>query len=150
MTKYFILSQPSPADPVGTVVFITSGVGGMIIPGMSSYSIAKYAGDRFTEYLDAEYPHLRAFTLSPGIPHTTLTRDSFKPFAKDHVELPGMMCLYLSQERANYLKGGWVGVNWDVHEMEKHKDEIVEGKLLKMKWLPANFGKGGHPFERTA
>jgi hypothetical protein len=56
MTKYFVLSQPNPADPTGTIVFITSGVGGMIIPGMSSYFVAKYAGDRFTEYLHAEYP----------------------------------------------------------------------------------------------
>jgi NAD(P)-dependent dehydrogenase (short-subunit alcohol dehydrogenase family) len=90
------LSSLNKVNPTGTVVIMTSGVGGMIIPGMSSYSIAKYAGDRFTEYLDAEYPHLRAFALSPGIPHTTLTRDSFKPFAKDHADLPGMICLYLS------------------------------------------------------
>jgi NAD(P)-dependent dehydrogenase (short-subunit alcohol dehydrogenase family) len=88
MTKYFVTSQLNSADPTGTIIFITSGVGRMIIPGMSSYSIAKYAGDRFTEYLDAEYPHLRAFTLSPGIPCTTLTKNSFKPFAKDHVDLP--------------------------------------------------------------
>lgn len=147
MTKYFVLSQPNRADPTGTVVFITSGAGGMIIPGLSAYSIVKYSGDRFTEYLDAEYPHLRAFSLSPGIPLTGLTGDEFKPFAKDHVDMPGMMCLYLSQQRADYLRGSWVGINWDVKEMEEHREEILKKKLLKVKWLPAEFGKGGHPFE---
>ncbi len=67
------------------------------MPGMLSYSIAKFAGQCLIEYLDAEYPHLHTFTLSPGIILTGLTDESFKPFAKDHVELPGMMALYFSQ-----------------------------------------------------
>jgi len=29
-----------------------------------------------------------------------------------------------------------VGVNWDVLEMEKHKEEILEKKLLWTSWLP--------------
>jgi hypothetical protein len=60
-----------------------------------------------------------------------------------------MMCLYPSQNRADYLRGGWLGVNWDVKEMEAHKRKIVEKRLLKMKWLSAKFGKEGHPFEKT-
>jgi NAD(P)-dependent dehydrogenase (short-subunit alcohol dehydrogenase family) len=146
MSKYFISSQPSPADPVGTIVYITSGIGALIMPGMSSYSIAKLAGQRLIEYLDAEYPHLRAFTLSPGIILTGITPENFKPFAKDHAELPGMMALYLAQERADFLKGCFVGINWDVKEMEANKEEIVEKKLLKMQWIPAKLGEGGHPF----
>lgn len=98
------------------------------------------------EYLDAEYPHLRTFSLAPGIIQTGMTPDMFKQFAKDHVELPGMMALYLSQERADFLKGGFVGINWDIKELEANKEEIVEKKLLKMHWMPAKFGQGGHPF----
>jgi NAD(P)-dependent dehydrogenase (short-subunit alcohol dehydrogenase family) len=146
MSKYFVSSQPTPTDPVGTIVYITSGIGALIMPRMSSYSIAKFAGQRLIEYLDAEYPHLRAFTLSPGIILTSMTNESFKPFAKDNVELPGMMALYLSQERADFLKGCFVGINWDVTEMEANKEEIVEKKLLKMQWIPAKLGEGGHPF----
>jgi NAD(P)-dependent dehydrogenase (short-subunit alcohol dehydrogenase family) len=146
MAKYFISSQPQPADPVGTIVYITSGLGALITPGLSAYSIAKFAGQRLTEFLDAEYPRLRAFTLSPGVILTGMTHDSFKPYAKDHADMPGMMALYLAQERADYLKGGFVGINWDVKEMEANKDEIVEKKLLKMQWIPAKLGEGGHPF----
>jgi NAD(P)-dependent dehydrogenase (short-subunit alcohol dehydrogenase family) len=125
---------------------MTSGLSSMLMPGFSAYAIAKFAGQRLIEYLDAEYPHLRTFTLSPGLIKTALTHSSFEPFTKDHVELPGMMTLYLAQERANFLKGGFVGVNWDVKEMEANKEEIVEKKLLKMQWVAAQLGQGGHPF----
>jgi hypothetical protein len=89
---------------------------------------------------------MRVFTLSPGIIMTGMTYDTFKPYAKDHVELSGMMTLYLAQERADYLRGGFVGINWDIKEMEANKKEIVEKKLLKTQWIPAKFGEGGHPF----
>ncbi|KAH8816904.1 hypothetical protein F5884DRAFT_818812 [Xylogone sp. PMI_703] len=147
MAQYFIKTQPSPEDPVGTIVYITSSIGAMIMPGTSPYSISKLAGQRLVEYLDAEYPHLRVFCLSPGIIMTSMVPDSFKPFAKDHADLPGMMALYLSQERADYLRGGFVGINWDIKEMEAHKEEIKEKKLLKLQWIPAKLGAGGHPFE---
>jgi short-subunit dehydrogenase len=142
MSKYFISSQPTPADPVGTIVYIPSGIGALIMPGMSSYSIAKFAGQRLIEYLDAEYPHLCAFMLSLGIFLTGMTHENFKPFTKDHVEFPGMMALYLAQERVDFLKGCFVGINWDVKEMEANKEEIVEKKLLKMQWIPAKLGEG--------
>jgi hypothetical protein len=29
-----------------------------------------------------------------------------------------------------------VSVNWDVDELEQHKDEIVAKKLLETSWLP--------------
>jgi hypothetical protein len=92
------------------------------------------------------YPHLRTFSLSPGIVRTAMNTDHFLPFAKDHAELPGMMALYLSTERADFLRGGFVGLNWDVDELEQHREEIVKEKLLKLQWLPARFGEGGHPF----
>jgi hypothetical protein len=47
-----------------------------------------------------------------------------------------MMALYLAQPRADYLKGMFVGMNWDVEEMELHKDVIVDKKLLQTSWLP--------------
>ena len=83
-----------------------------------------------------EYPHIRAFTVAPGIVKTDMTPESFMPFAHDHAELVGMLALYLVQPRADYLKGSFININWDVEEMEAHKEEIVEKKLLKTSWLP--------------
>jgi NAD(P)-dependent dehydrogenase (short-subunit alcohol dehydrogenase family) len=146
MSKYYVSSQPTPKDPVGTIIFMTSGLESMDVPGISSYAIAKLAGHRLIELLDVEYPRLRTFCLAPGLIMTNMMSDMYKPFAKDHVEMPGMMAVYLSQERADFLRGGYVQINWDIKEMEANKKEIVEKKLLKLQWLPAKFGIGGHPF----
>jgi hypothetical protein len=43
-----------------------------------------------------------------------------------------------------------VSVNWDYEEMEEHKDEILEKKLLRLAFTAAKFGKGGHPWEDCA
>ena len=36
-----------------------------------------------------------------------------------------------------------ISVNWDVEELEKHKAEIVEKKLLQTSWLPILPAVGG-------
>ena len=146
MARYFISSQPTPADPVGTIIYINSVMAGHITPNFAAYAISKLAGQSFTEYLDVEYPRLRAFTLSPGITETGMTNEFFRPFAKDDVRMVGMMALWLMQERADFLKGGFVSVNWDVKEMEENRQEIAEKQLVKLGWIPAKLGEGGHPF----
>jgi hypothetical protein len=37
------------------------------MPSFLDYLIAKLTGQCLIEYLDTEHPHLRAFTLSPGL-----------------------------------------------------------------------------------
>lgn len=39
-----------------------------------------------------------------------------------------------------------MSVNWDIEEMEAHKDEIVNNKLISLAFTNAKFGKGGHPW----
>lgn len=76
---------------------------------------------------------------------TAMQQEAFFPFAKDHVDLTGMLALYLVQPRADFLKGSMVSVNWDVEELEGHKEEIVEKKALMTSWmpiLPINGGRG--------
>jgi len=72
----------------------------------------------------------------PGIVATDMPPDAFKPYALDHVDLIGMLSLYLAQPRADYLRGSLVGVNWDIEELEAHKDEILAKSLFKTSWLP--------------
>ena len=82
----------------------------------------------------------------PGIVETAMSGPLggfWHPFAKDHADLTGMLALYLAQPRADFLKGGMVGVNWDIEELEVHKDEIVSQKLVQTSWLPVlPFGGG--------
>ena len=83
-----------------------------------------------------ELPNLRVFTTMPGIVMTAMQQEVFFPFAKDHADLTGMLALYLVQPRAEFLKGSMVSVNWDVEEVEEHKEEIVQKKALMMSWMP--------------
>lgn len=71
--------------------------------------------------------------------------DRYAKYGQDHVDLTGMLALYLSTPRAEFLRGGLTSVNWDIAETEAHKDEILEQRLLDIKWmpiLPASGGKG--------
>ncbi|KAF2111785.1 short chain dehydrogenase-like protein [Lophiotrema nucula] len=144
MAMSFIKSQPNPNEPVGTFVSVNSAMAGMILPGYSTYSISKLAGQRYTEYLQVEYPTLRIFSLLPGIAITEMTDPAFFDFAQDKPEQTGALALFLATPRADYLKGGLTSINWDLQEMEEHKKEIEDG-LLKIKWhpiLPASGGSG--------
>lgn len=74
-----------------------------------------------------------------------MVTDRFVKFALDHADLTGMLALYLSTSRADFLRGGLMSVNWDIEETEAHKDEILRGRLLDLKWvqiLPVGGGKG--------
>lgn len=71
--------------------------------------------------------------------------NQFVKFGLDHVDMTGMLALYLATPKAEFLRGGLTSVNWDIEETEAHKDEILKGRLLDLKWvqiLPAGGGKG--------
>ena len=71
--------------------------------------------------------------------------ESFTPYAKDAAELTGGFALYLALDRADYLRNSLTSVNWDIEEMEAHKQDIAEGNLLRIKWvapLPCSGGSG--------
>jgi hypothetical protein len=92
------------------------------------------------------------FSVHPGIVAPSsdgrgAVVDNFTPFAKDTQALTAGLTLYLQQEKAEFLRGGFVSANWDVEEMEKHQNEIVEGKLLKQAFLGAKLGPEGHPWK---
>jgi hypothetical protein len=95
-----------------------------------------------------EYPSLRVFTVMPGIVRTALTNVYWKNFAHDHEDLTGMLALYLNTPEADYLNGSFLGVNWDVEELKKFKDQIVQQKLLAASWLPILPVGGGNGLGR--
>lgn len=46
-------------------------------------------------------------------------------------ELAAGACLYLSAPRADSLKGRYVSANWDMEELERNEEIVVNGNLLK-------------------
>ncbi|KAI4953457.1 hypothetical protein J4E91_002304 [Alternaria rosae] len=120
--------------PTGTFISITSGVGTVVTPGLSSYGIAKQTDRRLIEFLNTEYTDMKAFSLDPGVVMTDKTSDMFKPFAFDSPELVGMFSVWLGGGRADRLKGSYIHTTWDVEELETQADDIVGRGLLKEKF----------------
>lgn len=51
----------------------------------------------------------------------------------DTPELAGDTIVYLTQEKLDWLAGGYVSCTWDMPEFVAKKDEIVSGDKLKVK-----------------
>ncbi|KAF2118760.1 hypothetical protein BDV96DRAFT_629390 [Lophiotrema nucula] len=136
-------------EPTGTVIILSSGAAAFTFPGMSAYAISKLVGIRIAEHLNLEHPNVRSFAIHPGIVPTDMAPDMFAVQAVDPPEMASGLSLYLATSRAEYLRGSYVAVNWDIEEMEKHADEIREKKLLSTSFLNAKLGPEGHPFADT-
>ncbi|OTA81833.1 hypothetical protein M434DRAFT_85137 [Hypoxylon sp. CO27-5] len=134
------------ADGAGTVVSMTTAAIANVFPGWAGYTASKLALVRIMENLHVEQPGIRVFLLMPGIVQSDMTVDSLKPYAKDSAALSGSWTLFLSTPRAEWLRGSLVSVNWDIEEMEAHKDQIVGENLLSRAFLNAKLGKDGHPW----
>ncbi|RAL59095.1 hypothetical protein DID88_006741 [Monilinia fructigena] len=116
MTHHYIQSQPSPSQPIGTIISVSSGRAGFTSPRGSAYNISKLAEERNRTY---RYGFSRLQTIRSGS-----RRFNWYVGA-------------LSGTRESGLFERWmVAVNWDVEELEEYKEEIVEGNLLKTSWLP--------------
>lgn len=59
----------------GQVIFINSGSGLQVSPGLASYSASKFALRAFADSLRADEPALRVTTIHPGRTDTAMQRD---------------------------------------------------------------------------
>ncbi|KAK0636626.1 hypothetical protein B0T17DRAFT_613333 [Bombardia bombarda] len=132
----------------GTIVNLVSLMASMLVPGMSGNIVSKLALIKLAESIDVEHPDLRVFSVHPGLVEPEGGRgvilDAFKGFAKDKAALTAGLTLWLATPRADFLKGGYLHSNWHVEELEKHKDEIVEKKLVKLGFLNGQLQLGGY------
>ncbi|KAF2662083.1 NAD(P)-binding protein [Lophiostoma macrostomum CBS 122681] len=152
LAHYFIKASGGK----GTFINLVSIGAFGLAPGMSSYSPSTLARVKFGQHLALEQPDLRVFSVHPGVVEVSKGRgaivDFFTPFAKDKQALTGGFTLYLQKPEADYLRGGFSSVNWDIEEMEQHKEEITEGNLLQLRGestsLNAKLGPEGHPWSK--
>ncbi|KAK7190301.1 hypothetical protein DPSP01_006125 [Paraphaeosphaeria sporulosa] len=137
-------------DRTTTFINLVSLGASMTNPGLSSLSTSQLAATKLGEHLDLELSNVRVFSIHPGIVEAKDGRgtviDAMTPFAKDQPELTGAFTLYLLKPEADVLRGGYVSVNWDVEEIEKHGDEIKTGRLLRLGHINAKVGPDGHPW----
>ncbi|KAJ5736340.1 oxidoreductase short chain dehydrogenase/reductase family [Penicillium malachiteum] len=131
VTAAFLRLAAQSPEVKRTVVNMISSIA-LTPPTLSSYFISKLSVAKFTEFVAAENPHVSAYSLSPGIVLTSMTLDSFKPFAKDTAELTGAVTVYLAAKRPGYLNGRHLSANWDMEELETRQSDFASSDKLKV------------------
>ena len=136
----------------------TASVGAFLVfPAMSAYQPSKVrysplvsssdhllrhlqlAALRLTQFIAAEYADrgLLAYSIHPGnIPTDILAgvemTEQIKAVLVETPELSADTVVCLSSQQREWLRGRYINCTWDMPELEKRKDEIVEGDKLKL------------------
>ncbi|KAF7946519.1 hypothetical protein EAE96_009516 [Botrytis aclada] len=108
---HYINLQADPANPTGTVVVMGSASRAILDIQHPANGIGKLAAQRLVEFVDASYPTLRIFSLLPGLVDTPSQQEQNLPYARDDLDMTGMLTLYLSQPKADYLRSSTMSVN---------------------------------------
>lgn len=140
-TKAFVKATgATPAKPT-TIINMTSMSSQGVPPLLGPYSISKMAVNKFTAYLNAEYPEINTFLLDPGVVKTdmALAVPYLLPYANDSPHLPGGTAVWLCSGDKKFLSGRYIMSNWNVEELESRKEEIQERGLLTFA-LKGEFG----------
>ncbi|KAJ4292763.1 hypothetical protein N0V90_009426 [Kalmusia sp. IMI 367209] len=101
-----------------------------LMPRSWAYAATKIANSKMFEYLQAENPNLHVVNVHPGVVNTEINADIVvSGVGVDDVELPAHFLVWLVSREAEFLKGKFVWVNWDVDELKTRADEI-KGSLI--------------------
>ncbi|KAI1869944.1 uncharacterized protein JN550_005534 [Neoarthrinium moseri] len=100
--------------------------------GQSAYTASKAAANKLFDYMALENPALHIVSVHPGLVESGMSRKSGHG-GLDKVELPGHFCVWLHSREAEFLRGKFVWVNWDVDELKARKEEIINTDLLDTK-----------------
>ena len=83
-------------------------------------------------------PNIRCFSIHPGAVNTELLHElerkmGFKlRWRWSEPLLTGATSLWLTTDRAEFLRGRWMSTNWRMDELEARKGEILKYNLLKL------------------
>ncbi|KAL9630786.1 MAG: hypothetical protein Q9164_006242 [Protoblastenia rupestris] len=108
--------------------------------GASAYQTTKLAIIRFSEFINAEYGSqgVISYAVHPGGVMTELAVNMPKEahgLLIDQPELAGDTIVWLTQQRREWLAGRYVSCTWDMPELIKMEDEIVQKGLLKVRMV---------------
>ena len=130
LTTYFLKKYGS----IGTIINISSIGSTLTSPTFSAYQCGKTAVNRITHFIHTEYPNVRAFAYHPGGVKTELAKkapERIQHLFIDSPELAAGYSVWLTTEQADFLRGRYSDCTWDVNELMKNAQVIVEKDLLK-------------------
>ncbi|KAI1417108.1 NAD(P)-binding protein [Hypoxylon sp. FL1857] len=125
-----------------TIVTVASVGAHLKTRGLSSYQGSKLAVLRLMEHIVAEHGDkgILAYSIHPGNIATDAVvggvenlPPEFRPVFVDTPELSADSLVYLTSQKRDWLAGRYINVTWDLPELMKMRDEIVEGDKLKVR-----------------
>jgi NAD(P)-dependent dehydrogenase (short-subunit alcohol dehydrogenase family) len=119
----------------GHLVLISSVGGQLLMPGASDYQTSKHAINRLCEFIDVDHGEdgIKSFAIHPGGVATELALnmpEEMHQYLEDEPELAAGFIVWLCSGKADWAKGRYLSSNWDVDEMLKMKERILEEDLL--------------------
>ena len=117
--------------PKAKVFNISSCIAHVIVPGAWAYAATKAANIKLFDYLQAEHPDLHIVNVHPGVVNTEINaKTEMAGVGQDDIELPAHFQVWLASREAEFLKGKFVWVNWDVDELKARAEDIKDLLLL--------------------
>lgn len=147
VARYFVPLLRDTKDGAKQCVIITSIAAHCIDSKTTpmAYNLSKIANYRMAEHIHNDHhgkDGILAYAVHPGgvlTPqterHSTAKGDFWDTGLNDDIGLCGGFLTWLTGERRDWLSGRYLSVAWDVEELEKMKDEIVQGDKLKFRMV---------------
>jgi NAD(P)-dependent dehydrogenase (short-subunit alcohol dehydrogenase family) len=119
----------------GHLILLSSVGAQLLMPGASDYQTSKHAINRLCEFVqvDHEADGIKCFALHPGGVSTELGLNmpqALHAYLVDNPNLPASFAVWLCSGQADWAKGRYLSVNWDVEELLALKETILGSDLL--------------------
>ena len=119
----------------GHLILISSVGAQLVLPGASDYQTSKHAVNRLCEFINVDHGEdgVKCFAVHPGGVPTNLAKNMPKkmhPFLTDEPELAAGFIVWLCSGKADWATGRYLSSNWNVNELLKMKDQIINDDLL--------------------
>ncbi|GAA5855215.1 hypothetical protein JCM9279_007508 [Rhodotorula babjevae] len=131
-------SPPRELRGLATMLNVSSSGALSARPGGGSYRTSKLAILRWTESLQLDYESqgLVAYCVNPGAVKTQITINEpseLRDRLPHKPDLAGDTIAWLVSERREWLAGRYVSCPWDMEELVRRKQDVVDGDKLKMR-----------------
>ncbi|KAF1960306.1 putative short-chain dehydrogenase [Byssothecium circinans] len=102
-----------------------------LMPRCWAYAASKMANIKMFDYLQAENSNLHVVNVHPGVVNTDINASTeHEGLGVDDINLPAHFLVWLTSREAEFLKGKFVWVNWDVNDLKDRADEIKSSLIL--------------------
>lgn len=119
----------------GHLILVSSVGAQLLMDGASDYQTSKHAINRLCEFVQSDHDAdgIKCFAIHPGGVATELglkMPEYLHQYLDVEPELAAGFVVWLCSGRADWAKGRYLNATWDVEELIKRKDEIVQDDLL--------------------